>query len=165
MSAVVSVGVMVMVGVVGVTLVVEVVVAMRVLAVVEVTVTVVATVAVEAVATVVVEAMACAGAVVDTLVGVVAIGVRADVPINAVDAVVITALECALSVPYFVDTVLSDVAIDSLMDALAAVLTVIIIGVPTGFGDHVLADVNVNAFTGAIAVGFAMPSPLEGFSC
>ena len=93
------------------------------------------------------------------------IDVRAGVLINVVDAVAITALECALSVPYFVDTVLSDVAVDSLMDAFAAVLTVIIIGIPLDIDDNVLADVNVNSFTGVIAVGFAMPSPLEGFSC
>ena len=78
----------------------------------EVTVTVVAAVVVEAVATVVVEVMACAGAVVDTLVGVVAIGVRTDVPINAVDAVTI-ALECVVSVLDFVDTALSDVVVES----------------------------------------------------
>ena len=131
----------------------------------EVTVTVVAAVVVEAVATVVVEAMACAGAIVDTLVGEVVIDVWADVPIKAVDAVVITTLECVVPVPYFVDTVLSDVAVDSLMDALAAVLIVIVIGIPPDIDGNVWADVNANSLTGVIAVGFAMPSPLEEFSC
>ena len=51
------------------------------------------------------------------------------------------------------------------MDALATVLTALIIGVPTGFGVNVLVDVNVNGLTGVITVEFAMPAPLEGFNC
>ena len=85
--------------------------------------------------------------------------------VDAVATVMVKALECALSVSYIVDTVLSDVAVESLMGALANVLTVIIIGVPPDIDDDMLADVNVNAFTGVITVGFVMPAPLEGFSC
>ena len=53
---------------------------------------------------------------------------------------------------------LSDVAVEVLMDALADM----ILGVLTGSGVDVLMDVNVNAFEGVIAVKFVMPVALGG---
>ena len=55
---------------------------------------------------------------------------------------------------------LSDVAVEVLMDALADM----ILGVLTGIGVDVLMDVNVNAFEGVIAVEFAVSAPLEVFN-
>ena len=52
---------------------------------------------------------------------------------------------------------LSDVAVEVLMDALAGGLTVIRISVLTGIGVEVLLDV--------IAVKFAIPAPLQGCNC
>ena len=47
---------------------------------------------------------------------------------------------------------LSDVAVEVLMDALAGGLTVIRISVLTGIGVDVSLDVNVNAFAGTITL-------------
>ena len=111
-------------------------------------VTVVAPLVVEAVVGVAVDAMACARAFVDALVGVVVVNVRADKLICAVIEGGI-ASDFAVTVPRTIDNVLSDVS------------AVIIVGVLSGIGNGVLVDANANAFTAVIAVGFAMPSPLE----
>ena len=55
----------------------------------------------------------------------------------------------------------SDVAVGMLTDALADML----LGVLTGIGVDMLLDVNVNAFTGVMAVEFAIPAPLRGSIC
>ena len=113
---------------------------------------------------VVVKAMVCAGAVIDTLVEVLTIDVRADVLINAVDAVEIT-LEFALPVLYSVNEVLSNLAVDLLMGAFASVVVVKMIGVLSGIDVDALVDVNVNVFAGIMGGEFAMSAPLEGFRC
>lgn len=79
----------------------------------------------------------CAGAVIATFVEVLAVDM-------CVDALIIV----------------SDVAVGSLMDALAA----LILGVLTGIGVDVLVGVNVNVPERAITE-FAMPGPLEEFRC
>ena len=111
---------------------------------------------------VVVKAMVCAGAVIDTLVEVLTIDVRADVLINAVDAVE-TTLEIAVSVLYSVDDVLSNVAFDSLMDTFASVLVVIMIDVLSGIDVDALVDVKVNAFAGLMTLDFPMSVKDFGF--
>ena len=60
----------------------------------------------------------------------------------------------------FVD-VLSDMALDAWIDALASV----IIGFVTGIGVEVLADANGNVFASLMtALEFAVPEPLESLS-
>ena len=62
--------------------------------------------------------------------------------------------------------VVSDVAVDVLMDAFAGVLAAIRIGVLSAIDIAVLADVNViNVFTGVMTVKFAMSAPSKGFKC
>ena len=93
-----------------------------------------------------------AGGVIDTLAAVLAI----DVLINVVNTVAI-ALGFAVPGPCSVD-VMSDVAVDLLMDTLDGVLTVVlIVGLP-GIGAGALVDVNVNVFTGLMSVKFALPA-------
>ena len=60
---------------------------------------------------------------------------------------------------------LSNVAVDLLMDAFAGVLVVIMIDVLSDIGVDVLVNANVNVFAGVMAVGFAMAATLEGCSC
>ena len=93
---------------------------------------------------VVAEDLARTGRVVDTLVGVLVI----DVPTNVVNAVAIALEFAGVAVSCSVDA-LSDGAVDLLMDMSADVLTVIVSGGPPGIGVDV----------------FAVPAPLEGFSC
>ena len=58
--------------------------------------------------------------------------------------------------------IVSDVAVDLLMDALTDVTR----GVRTNTGVDVLVGVDVNVFAGVMtAFEFAMPGPLEGFRC
>lgn len=52
-------------------------------------------------------------------------------------------------------------SVDMLMDAL----TDMMLGILPASDVDVLMDVNVNAFSGAITVEFAMPAPLEVFNC
>ena len=52
-----------------------------------------------------------------------------------------------------------------LLDALAGMSAVIIVGIPPGIGDDVLVDANANAFAAVIGMGFAMPSPLQERGC
>ena len=128
-------------------------------------ITVMFVLAVGVVATVVViVAIWCSGEVIDTLVEVLTIDVRADVLINAVDAVEIT-LEFALPVLYSVNEVLSNLAVDLLMGAFASVVVVKMIGVLSGIDVDALVDVNVNVFAGIMGGEFAMSAPLEGFCC
>ena len=52
-----------------------------------------------------------------------------------------------------------------MMDAFAAVLTDIILGVLSGTGVDVLVNVNFNVFAGMATVRFVISAPLERFSC
>ena len=71
----------------------------------------------------------------------------------------------AVSLSCSVD-VRSDRAVGVLMDALARVLTVIVIGGLTVIGVDVLVNANANVlFAGVVGAKFATPAPLEGFSC
>ena len=58
--------------------------------------------------------------------------------------------------------VLSDGAVDLLTNALAGVLTVVIISGLSGIDVDVLVEVNVNMFAG---VKFDMTASMEGFGC
>ena len=89
-----------------------------------------------------------------------AIDTWAGVEIIVVAAIVI-ALECAVPVSYFSD-VLSGMVVGTLIDALAGV----IIGFVSSIGVEMLADANVNVFASLMtALEFAVPKPLEEFSC
>ena len=58
--------------------------------------------------------------------------------------------------------VLSNMAVDFLVDALTALLC----GVLTNIDVGVFVDVNVNVLAGVMTTfEFAMPGPLEGFRC
>ena len=89
---------------------------------------------------------ACAGAVINTLVEVVAIDV--------VDAVAI-ALGFALPVSYSV-YVLSDVVVDLVTGAFAGVIAGMLL---SGSGVDALVYVNVNVFAGVMTVRFAISAP------
>ena len=119
-------------------------------------------VVVEAVPTVAVKYPVWAGAVIDTLVEMLDIGVRADVLV--VDAVAIT-LGVSVSVSKKGVDMLSDVVNDLLMDAFAGVRATIIFGIVSAIDVFVLVDVNINEFVVVITVEFVMPAPSEGFSC
>ena len=81
--------------------------------------------------TVVVMGLVCAGEVIDTFVEVLTVAMRVDVMI-----------------------VVSNVAVDLLMDALTAIML------------EVLISMDVNVFVGVMpAFEFAMSSPLENFRC
>ena len=59
--------------------------------------------------------------------------------------------------------VLCDWTVDLLIDVLAGVLTVVLIGCLRGMDVKVWVDVNV--FAMVTSVEFAMRAPLEGFGC
>ena len=126
--------------------------------VVEVVVAVVAVVViVEAVVTVEVNDLVGAGGVIDTLAGVLLIGVL----INMLNAAMI-ALDFAVKGSCSAD-VLSDGAVGLLRDSLDGVLSAVVIGGLSDIGVDVSVDVNVSAaFAG---VEFVMLSPLERFGC
>ena len=87
-----------------------------------------------------------------------------DVLINVANAVEIT-LDFAVPASCSV-YVLSNGAVDLLKDAWAGVLTVVVIGGLAGIGVDLLVELNVNMFAGVTTeVKFAMPTPLDGFSC
>ena len=91
-----------------------------------------------------------------------AIDVRVDVAIDAlfdveilVGADVVIGLELPVSISYFA-YVLSDVAVGTLIDALALV----IMGFVSGIGVEVLADANSNVFASLMPdLEFAVPKP------
>ena len=57
-------------------------------------------------------------------------------------------------------------AVDLLKDVWAGVLTVLVIGGLAGIDVDLLVELNVNMFAGVTTeVKFAMPTPLDGFSC
>ena len=81
--------------------------------------------------------------------------------VNVVNAVDIT-LEFAVSVSCSVD-VLSDGAVDLLMDVLAGLLIIVVIGGVSEIDIDVLVDMNINGDTFAVVkteVKFATPGPL-----
>ena len=156
MIVVITVVVVVMVTVVVVVVVVVTLAALEVV-VVEVVLDVVAVVViVEAVVTVEVNDLVGAGGVIDTLVGVLLIGVL----INMLNAAMI-ALDFAVKGSCSAD-VLSDGAVGLLRDSLDGVLSVVVFSGLPDIGVDVMVDVNVSAFAG---VDFVMLSPLERFGC
>ena len=109
-------------------------------------------VTVEAVVVAVAKDLVVTGGIIDTLASLLTI----DALINVVNAVAI-ALGFAVPGPCSVD-VMSDVAVDLLMDTLDGVLTAVLIGGLPGIGAGALVDVNVNVFTGLMSVKFALPA-------
>ena len=55
--------------------------------------------------------------------------------------------------------------VDSFMDALDGVLSVVINGALPSIGVAKLVDVNVNVVAEVIGLKFVMPASLNGFSC
>ena len=147
-----------MVTVVEVVVMMTAVVALMVLMEVGVLAEPVVVVIVEAVGAVVGNDLMGPGGVIDTFVEVL-------VMIDVTNAVAIT-LNFAVSISWCSVDVLSDTAVGLLlMDTLVGVLTVVIIGGLPDIGVNMFVDVNVNVFAGVMTVKFAMPAPLEGFSC
>ena len=147
-----------MVTVVEVVVMMTAVVALMVLMEVGVLAEPVVVVIVEAVGAVVGNDLMGPGGVIDTFVEVL-------VMIDVTNAVAIT-LNFAVSISWCSVDVLSDTAVGLLlMDPLVSVLTVVIIGGLPDIGVNMFVDVNVNVFAGVMTVKFAMPAPLEGFSC